>query len=178
MDLVIELGCGRGEYTVGMARMDSKKNYVGVDIKGDRIWKGSKIAEAEGLTQVAFLRTKIQDLEAFFERDEVTEIWITFPDPRPKKRDIKRRLTHPRFLETYRRILVPDGRVHLKTDNDIFFSYTLETVKDYPGVQDLIYTHDLYQSDLLDDILAIPTHYEELFSRDGQTIKYLSFGLT
>ena len=173
--LIVELGCGRGEYTVGMARLHPEHNYVGVDIKGDRIWKGSKIAESEGLSNVAFLRTQVQSLEGFFDVNEVDEIWITFPDPRPKKSDVKRRMTHPRFMEIYRQILRPAGRVHLKTDNDILFDYTLEVLQSLPGVSQLEFTHNLYQSDLVGPELLIKTHYENLFAGQGFSIKYLTF---
>ncbi len=173
--LVLELGCGRGEYSIGMARLHPERNFVGVDIKGDRIWKGGKTADRENLTNVAFLRTQVQLLDQFFEPGEADEIWLTFPDPRPKKRDIKRRMTHPRFLEIYRRILKPGGRVHLKTDNDILFDYTLETVDRMEGIGQLQHSHDLYQSDLINPLLEIRTHYEELFSEQGFRIKYLTF---
>ena len=172
--IVLELGCGRGEYTVGMARLNPENNYIGVDIKGDRIWKGSKIAHQDNLQHVGFLRTQVQSLETFFEDGEVDEIWLTFPDPRPKKSDIKRRMTHPRFMEIYRKVLKPGGRMHLKTDNDTLYQYTMEVVEQL-AVEQLVYTDNLYQSDLLTPRLTIRTHYEELFSQQGFTIKYLSF---
>lgn len=176
-DLVVEIGCGRGEYTIGLAQLYPNRNYVGVDIKGDRIWKGSKTAEALQLKNVAFLRTQIQQLEEFFAPQEVSEIWLTFPDPRPKKRDIKRRLMHPRFLEIYRNILEPNGTIHLKTDNQIFFDYSLEVLSSYPGVGNLRYTEDVYSSSLMSESLKIKTHYEQLFTEQGYRIKYLSFQL-
>lgn len=173
--LVLELGCGRGEYTVGMAQLYSNHNFIGVDIKGDRIWKGSKTADALNLSNVAFLRTQIQLLERFFAPQEANDIWITFPDPRPKKRDVKRRLLHPRFLEIYRTIMHPGGTVHLKTDNQIFFDYSVELLSSYPGVKNLQYTQNVYQSSLMFDALSIKTHYEQLFAEQGFTIKYLRF---
>jgi tRNA (guanine-N7-)-methyltransferase len=175
--IILELGCGRGEYTIGMARLNQEINYVGVDIKGDRIWKGGKIAEAERLSNVGFLRTQIQSLENFFMEGEVREIWLTFPDPRPKKSDLKRRLTHPRFMEIYRRLVAPVGTIHLKTDNAILFNYSLEVVQELEGVQATVYSRDLYQSDLLTPELAIKTHYEVLFAEQGYKIKYLRFQL-
>jgi len=173
--LVVELGCGRGEYTVGMARLTPESNFIGVDIKGDRIWKGSKTAVQESLDNVAFLRTQVQSLEEFFAPGEIDELWITFPDPRPKKRDIKRRMTHPRFLEIYRSLLRSGGQVHLKTDNQLFYEYTLEMVEETAGIKLLESISDLYQSSLLSPVLEITTHYEELFSSQGYSIKYLSF---
>jgi tRNA (guanine-N7-)-methyltransferase len=173
--IVLELGCGRGEYTVGMARLKPENNYIGIDIKGDRIWKGSKIATNEKLENVGFLRTQVQLLDRFFEPGEVDEIWLTFPDPRSKKSDIKRRLTHPRFMEIYQRILKPGGKIHLKTDNEILYNYTLEVVQDLSTVGQLVYTENLYQSDLLNQLLEIKTHYEILFADQGYSIRYLSF---
>jgi tRNA (guanine-N7-)-methyltransferase len=173
--LILELGCGRGEYTVGMACLHPENNYVGVDIKGDRIWKGSKTADHQGLTNAAFLRTQVQSLDDFFEPSEADEIWITFPDPRPKKSDIKRRMTHPRFMEIYRRLLKSGGRLHLKTDNDQLYQYTLEVVHEMAGLSELKSTDNLYQSTLMDPILEIRTHYEDLFTEQGFSIKYLSF---
>jgi tRNA (guanine-N7-)-methyltransferase len=158
-----------------MARLHSDQNYVGVDIKGDRIWKGSKTAEQESLGNVAFLRTQVQSLEDFFGTGEADEIWLTFPDPRPKKSDLKRRMTHPRFMEIYRSILRPGGRLHLKTDNDILFEFTLEVLSSLKGVAELQFSRDLYRSELLGPELQIKTHYENLFAEQGFTIKYLTF---
>lgn len=173
--LVLELGCGRGEYTVGMARLHPEKNFIGVDIKGDRIWKGSKTAEQEDLSNVAFLRTQVQSLEKFFSPNEVDEIWLTFPDPRPKKSDVKRRMTHPRFMEIYRGIVKPGGSVHLKTDNQILYQYSLEVVRQMTGISQIQCTDNLHDSDLCNPLLEIRTHYEELFSEQGFSIKYLTF---
>ena len=176
-DIVLEIGCGRGEYTIGLAQLHPGRNYLGVDIKGDRIWKGSKTAEALQLSNVAFLRTQIQVLDRFFASGEVNEIWLTFPDPRPKKSDIKRRMIHPRFIEIYKAILTPGGTVHLKTDNQVFFDYALEVLSAYPGVQNLQCSQNVYQSYLISEELKIKTHYEQLFADQGFTIKYLSFQL-
>lgn len=173
--LVLELGCGRGEYTLGMARLIPENNFIGVDIKGDRIWMGSAAADHEKLNNVGFLRTQVQLLDDFFGLDEVDEIWITFPDPRPKKSDIRRRLTNSRFMEIYRRLLKPGGRVHLKTDNEQLYQYTLELVSGLPGIERLQYSEDLYQSTLINPVLAINTHFEKKFSGQGFTIKYLTF---
>ncbi|MGB3183462.1 MAG: tRNA (guanosine(46)-N7)-methyltransferase TrmB [Cyclobacteriaceae bacterium] len=173
--VTLELACGRGEYTVGLARVFPERNYIGIDIKGDRIWKGSGIALEEGLENVAFLRTQILMLDRFFEKGEVDEIWITFPDPRPKDRDEKRRLTHPRFLALYRSVLKPGGLVHLKTDNTGLFEYSLEVLQQEEHVRDLVYTRDLYNSDMLGDHHGIRTRYEKKFHEKGEDIKYLKF---
>jgi tRNA (guanine-N7-)-methyltransferase len=173
--LILELGSGSGEYTLGMARIQPEKNFIGVDIKGDRLWMGGKTADLDQLAIVAFLRTKVQSLDHFFDENEADEIWLTFPDPRPKKRDIKRRMTHPRFMDIYRRVLKPGGRVHLKTDNLGLYHYTLEVVPHLESASQLQYTEDLYQSDLLNPLLEIRTHYENLFAEQGFNIKYLTF---
>ena len=174
-DLVLELACGRGEYTIGLARKFPDKNFVGVDIKGPRIWRGMKTADAENLTNTGFLRGHIQNLEDHFEHDEVNEIWITFPDPRPKGRDERRRLTHPRFMDMYRRILKPGGWMYLKTDNAGLFDYTLEVVQERKGIEQLTYTQDLYNSTLLEEHHGIQTTYEKRYLEDGIKIKYLKF---
>jgi tRNA (guanine-N7-)-methyltransferase len=172
--IVLELGCGRGEYTVGLATQYPEKNFVGIDIKGSRIWKGSQTAIANNLKNVGFLRTHIQNLEWFFEKNEISEIWITFPDPRPRDRDERRRMTHPRFLNTYQNIVKKDGLIHLKTDNSGLFEYTLEVLKDYP-IKDFVHTTDLYQSEFKDLHFGIKTRYEHIFSEQGFSIKYLHF---
>ena len=173
--LTVELACGRGEYTVGMATMFPDRNYVGVDLKGDRIWKGSSIAEAQGLKNVAFLRAQILTISNFFEKDEVDEIWLTFPDPRPKKRDIKRRLTHSRFLDLYKKILKPGGIFRLKTDNTGIFQFTLEELQSRSDIVNLKYTEDIYSSEMRPECYDIKTRYEIAFSRLGEKIKYLRF---
>lgn len=173
--LVVELGCGRGEYTIGLAQNEPHKNYIGVDIKGDRIWKGSTQAMEFGLDHVAFLRTQIVLLDKFFEEGEISEIWITFPDPRPKDRDIKRRLTSPRFLKMYKQLLTTDGWVRFKTDNTPLFDYTLELFENDVKVKDLEYTHDLYNSPLLEEHYGVKTKYEKIFTEKGEDIKYMKF---
>jgi tRNA (guanine-N7-)-methyltransferase len=173
--ITIELACGRGEYTVGLASLFPDRNYIGVDIKGERIWKGGTLAVEGRLTNVAFLRTMILLIENFFSDGEVSEIWITFPDPRPKKRDIKRRLTSPRFLAIYKRLLKPGGYVRLKTDNTPLFDYTLEELLQRKDIEDLKFTHDLYNSDLREECFDIKTRYEQAFASKGDLIKYLRF---
>jgi tRNA (guanine-N7-)-methyltransferase len=173
--VTVELACGRGEYSVGLGKIFPDRNYVGVDIKGERIWKGSTLAIEQNLTNVAFLRTQILFIENFFGEGEINEIWMTFPDPRPRKRDIKRRLTSPRFLEMYKKLLSPDGIVRLKTDNTILFEYTLEELSGRTDITDLTFTRDLYESELRPECFDIRTRYEEEFTAKGERIKYLRF---
>lgn len=173
--ITLELACGRGEYTVGLARKFSDRNFVGIDVKGDRIWKGSGIAEEEGLTNAAFLRTHLLELHNFFEKGETDEIWITFPDPRPRDRDEKRRVTHNRFLDIYKSIIADNGTVRLKTDNTGLFEYTLETLEGRDDIADLHHTFDLYHSEYIDECHDIRTRYEQKFSAEGHDIKYLRF---
>lgn len=174
-DLVLELACGRGEYTIGLAREFPGRNFVGVDIKGPRIWRGMRTAEEEKLINTGFLRGHIQNLEAYFDINEVDEIWITFPDPRPKGRDERRRLTHPRFLDIYRIILKPNGWVYLKTDNPDLFEYSLEVLSSEADVFDLEYTRDLYNSKFLAEHYGIQTTYEKRYLEAGIKINYLKF---
>jgi tRNA (guanine-N7-)-methyltransferase len=173
--ITLELACGRGEYTVGLATLFPNRNYIGVDIKGERIWKGSTWAVEQSLKNVAFLRTQILLIENFFEENEADEIWITFPDPRPRKRDIKRRLTSPRYLELYKKFLKPGGYIRLKTDNTGLYMYTLEVLAGRNDVADLKCTENLYQSELRPECFDIKTRYEEEFASKGETIKYLRF---
>jgi tRNA (guanine-N7-)-methyltransferase len=173
--IVVELACGRGEFTVGLARQNPETNFIGVDIKGSRIWKGSTTAISENLNNVAFLRTQIQLIYQFFEKEEVNELWITFPDPFPRDGDEKRRLTHSRFLEMYKNFLKKGGIVHFKTDNTGLFEYTLEVVKHREDCEILISTFDFYHSEWRDAHHGIQTKYEKLFSEKGEKIKYLQF---
>ncbi|SFB95463.1 tRNA (guanosine(46)-N7)-methyltransferase TrmB [Spirosoma endophyticum] len=170
--IVLELACGKGEYTVGLAQAFPETNFIGVDIKGDRIARGSQAAQTLGLTNVAFLRTDINFLAEFFLEGEVNEIWITFPDPQPRPKQEKHRLTHPRFLELYKKLLVSDGMLHLKTDNPELFAYSLGTVSQL-GFVNLQYTTNLYESSLNNLHLGIKTRYEQLFFARGFTINYL-----
>lgn len=176
--VVLELACGRGEYTVGLARQFPDKNFIGIDIKGDRIWHGSQTAKDENLNNVAFLRTHILFLEKFFAENEVSEIWIVFPDPRPRERDRKRRLTSPRFLAFYQKILTENGLICLKTDNTAFYEYTLEVCRsgDFE-IKELVFTDDLYASPLAAEHFGITTRYEKIWSEKGEKIKYLRFRL-
>lgn len=171
----LELACGRGEYTIGLARLFPQLNIIGVDIKGERIWKGSSVALEEQLNNAAFLRTHIMMIENFFEPGEVNEIWLTFPDPRPRKRDIKRRLTSPRYMDTYKRLLSPGGYVRLKTDNTDLYEYTMEQLQLRTDITDLAFTSDVYASDLEKECFDIKTRYEQEFTQKGEKIKYLRF---
>ena len=171
--ITIELACGRGEYTIGLAKQLPDRNYIGVDIKGDRLWKGSTLAVEQNLTNVAFLRTQILLIENFFEAGEVDEIWLTFPDPRPRKIDVRRRLTKSRFLIMYKSLLKPGGYFRFKTDNTGLFEYTLEEIQSRSDIVDLKFTGDLYESDLRAECFDIRTKYEEMFANKGEKIKYL-----
>jgi tRNA (guanine-N7-)-methyltransferase len=173
--ITLELACGRGEYTIGLAKLFPHRNVIGVDIKGERIWKGSSMALEEQLDNAGFLRTHILMIANFFEPGEVNEIWLTFPDPRPRKRDIKRRLTSPRYLEIYKALLQPGGFVRLKTDNTQLFEYTLEQLQLRSDITDLIFTSDIYASDLKKECFDIKTRYEQEFTQKGEKIKYLRF---
>jgi len=174
--VILELGCGKGEYTIGLANRFPEHNFIGIDIKGARIWRGAKTAIEQELKNVAFLRTRIEFINSFFSRDEVDEIWITFPDPHPGGRNSNKRLTSPRFLKAYSLFLKNNGTVHLKTDNKELFDYTKKVVK-VSKLDCISETSDLYSEDNGDDILSIRTHYEEIFLKDGLTIYYLAFKL-
>jgi tRNA (guanine-N7-)-methyltransferase len=174
--LILELGCGKGEYTIGMARVFPEKNFIGVDIKGARLWKGAKESNMNNLLNAAFLRTRIEFINSFFDEDEVDEIWITFPDPQAKPGRMKKRLTSPLFLSSYQKFLKDNGLVHLKTDSDLLYDYTLlNAERNFLAIK--VKTNDLYQSDFLDTILGINTFYEKQFLNTGKSINYLCFAL-
>lgn len=177
--VVLEMGCGKGEYTVGLAQGHPDQNFLGLDIKGERIWRGSTRAEALGLTNVGFLRLSAHQLEAHFVPAELSEIWITFPDPRPRERDIKRRLTAPRFLNMYQKLLAPGGVAQLKTDSEGLFDYTLEVLASRPTAQIAVATRDLYaETDAaFAAAQAIQTHFEGKYRAVGVPIKYVRFTL-
>jgi tRNA (guanine-N7-)-methyltransferase len=174
--LVLELACGKGEYTVGLAERYPEKNFIGMDIKGARIWQGLVNAKEKGLSNVAFIRTRIDQIGFYFGKEEVDEIWITFPDPQPRVRDEKRRLTSPQFLKRYEPLLKKDHIIHLKTDNIIFYDYTLDVIKEY-GHKLLYSNEDIYGSDLDNEVTQIQTFYEKMWLANGVKIKYLQFQL-
>ena len=172
--IVLELGCGRGEYCVGLGRNFPDKNYIGVDIKGSRMWHGATESLQNGMTNVAFLRTHIEFIDRFFAEDEISEIWLTFSDPQMKK--VTKRLTSTHFLRRYRDFLKNDGLIHLKTDSNFLFTYTCEMLK-VNDLQPSICTTDLYEERPDDEILKIQTYYEQQWLQRGLTIKYLCFAL-
>jgi tRNA (guanine-N7-)-methyltransferase len=176
--LVVELACGRGEFTLGLGRQYPNQNFIGVDIKGSRIWKGSSSATAEGIHTVAFLRTQIQQLQDFFAPGEISELWITFPDPFPRDGDEKRRLTSPKFLEMYKQLVKTGGLIHFKTDNTGLYEYTDLVLSDRPDCQIHYNTADFYESELRDAHHGIKTRYEKIFSDKGEKIKYIQFSFT
>ena len=175
--LILELGCGKGEYTIGMAKRFPDKNFIGIDIKGARMWKGARSSHEEKILNASFLRTRIELISSFFSRDEVDEIWITFPDPQPTERRKKKRLTCPGFLTRYQGFLVDGGIVHLKTDSELLFDYTLSLAKQNE-IEIVDMSSDLYKrSELVDPVLEIKTYYEQKFLDAGSNINYLKFRL-
>lgn len=170
--ITLELACGKGEYTVGLGQLFPQRNFIGIDIKGDRIAKGSMRAIDAGLKNVAFLRTGIQYLDEFFVEDEVSEIWLVHPDPQPRDKEEKKRLTNPNYMSMYKRYLRDGGLFHLKTDNAGLYTYSLEVIKNDPEFDLLAYTEDLYNSDLSQAHYNIVTYYESLFVEQGVTIHY------
>lgn len=173
--IILELGCGRGEYTVGLGKLFPEKNFIGIDIKGARMWTGAKEVYESGMDNVAFLRTNIELIEHFFTKGEIAEIWLTFPDPQMKK--VNKRLTSTRFISLYQKILDQNGIIHLKTDSNFMFIYTCEMIKsnNFPM---LVCTDNLYhteQTELSDEILSIQTYYEQQWLERGINIKYTQF---
>ena len=174
--LVVELGCGKGEYSLGLSRKYPDKNFLGVDVKGARMWKGASDANNEGIPNVAFLRTRIEFIEYCFAKREIDEIWITFPDPQIKKKRAKNRLTHPVFLDRYSNILQDNGLIHLKTDSQFLHGYTLGIVEGHQHhLEDA--EHDIYNAVLKRENMEIKTHYEKLFLAKNMPISYLRFRL-
>lgn len=170
--IVLELGCGKGEYCLGLAAIESQKNYIGVDIKGARMWKGAKEAIDNEFGNVGFLRTHIEMVDRFYGENEVSEIWLTFPDPQMKK--VRKRLTSTRFISLYRKFLKTDGIIHLKTDSNFQYLYTVEMCK-ANGFQVVTNCDNIYASETTNKVLDIKTYYEKQWLGRGITIKYISF---
>jgi len=172
--IVLELACGKGEYSVNLARLFPDKNFIGIDYKGNRIWRGAKTAIEEGIKNVAFLRIQIENILDYFAEGEVDEIWITFADPQPQISREKKRLTFPGFLNKYKLLLKAGGKVNLKTDNDGLYAYTCEKVEE---LNLLVHknTNHLYTSDLVDDVLSIKTYYEKKYLQHDKNINYIQF---
>lgn len=174
--IVLELGCGKGEYTINLAKMFPHKNFIGVDIKGARLWKGAKEAVETGMPNVAFLRTRIENIVSFFKPEEVSEIWITFPDPQPRPARAKKRLSSSKFLSYYQQFVKPNAIIHLKTDSQGLHEYTKALVEQNE-LKVQICTNDLYNSGIADTILSIKTFYESMFLEQGKPITYIRFEL-
>jgi tRNA (guanine-N7-)-methyltransferase len=172
--IVLELACGKGEYTVNLARLLPDKNFIGIDYKGNRMWRGAKTALEEGVSNAGFLRIQIETIADYFAPGEVDEIWITFPDPQPQISREKKRLTSPRFLDKYKMILKQGGFINLKTDNDGLHAYTAEKIAE-TGTNLHIKTEDLYHSEYADEALCIKTYYEKKYLKENKNINYLKF---
>lgn len=176
--IILEIGCGKGEYTVALGKNYPEANYIGIDIKGDRIWKGASEALNEGLTNIAFLRTQAEYINSFFDECEVSGIWLTFPDPQEKKIRAKKRLTSPHFIEKYRKLLAPGSPIHLKTDNTNLFEYTLNIISKHNHLLKTC-SRDLYYDNSISEPLVkeIQTYYEKIYLKQGKKIHYLKFTL-
>jgi tRNA (guanine-N7-)-methyltransferase len=173
--IVLELGCGKGEYTVNLAKLNPNKNYIGIDIKGARFWRGAKTATEEKLENVFFLRTQIELLDFIFEKNEIDEIWLTFPDPQIKFQRRKHRLTNTKFLSIYKNILNDSGIIHLKTDSEFLHGYTLGKLEEM-SINPIVSNHDIYKnSNAPVEAIQIQTHYEKIYLNEGKKITYLNF---
>lgn len=172
--ITLELACGKGEYTIGQARLFPNQNFLGMDLKGNRIWVGAKTALKEPLPNVAFVRSHIDKITDYFEPCEVKEIWLTFPDPQLRLSKAKKRLTHPKFLRLYQQIMPAGGYVHLKTDSPVLYAFTKDIIKLY-DLETLIDNDNLYANTVTDPVLLIQTHYEKLDIANSNRIHYLKF---
>ena len=173
--IILELGCGKGEYSLFMASKNEKLNCIGIDIKGARFWRGAKTAINKNIKNIAFLRTQIELIEYCFSKDEINEIWITFPDPQLKYKRNKNILVHPDFLDKYKKIIKKDGIIHIKTDSEFLFGYSLGVLNKYPG--NIIFAHhDIYNNpNTPSDSILVQTFYEKKFLKEGKSIKYIKF---
>jgi len=174
--ITLELACGKGEYAVGLGVMYPQRNFIGVDLKGNRIWVGAKKALTQKLTNVAFLRTQIDQVNEYFGKDEVSEIWITFPDPQLRLSKARKRLTHPKFLRLYQQFIVPGGLIHLKTDSPVLYEFTKMVINIY-GCQLHRDVNDVYIEEKISEELKIKTHYESLDIAGNNRVHYLCFSL-
>jgi tRNA (guanine-N7-)-methyltransferase len=172
--ITLELGCGKGEYTVGLARRYPARNFIGIDIKGARLWRGSKTVAEEQMRNVSFIRTHANNIPHLFAGAEVAELWITFPDPQPNHE--RKRLTAPGFIERYRKVLAPGGVVHLKTDDADFYQYTLDVIRDM-NLRNIWSTDDLYHTGTTHDVVTVKTYYEEKWLEQKKKIFYLRFSV-
>lgn len=173
--IVLELGCGKGEYCIGLSNRHPAKNFLGIDIKGARFWRGAKTALEESLDNIAFLRTQIELIDLVFAENEIDEIWLTFPDPQTKYKRTKHRLTNSKFLQKYKKILKPNGLVHLKTDSEFLHGYTLGLLQGQ-GHEVLYAHHDVYKNDYSpEEVVGIQTFYERQFLKEGKAITYIKF---
>lgn len=170
--IILELGCGKGEYTIELAKRFPQKNFIGIDIKGARMWRGAKTALECNLKNVIFLRTRIDFINSIFNSNEVDEIWLTFPDPQPKK--VRKRLTSSRFLNMYQKFLKNPAIIHLKTDNDLLFQYTCDLVK-FNDLKVIEVIDNIYEKDYNNELLYIQTFYEKQFLKENKKIHYISF---
>jgi tRNA (guanine-N7-)-methyltransferase len=174
--IVLELGCGKGEYTTGLAKAYPGKNFIGIDIKGSRMWTGAKYALMNNMKNVVFLRTRIEFTRSFFGKDEIQEIWLTFPDPQPKRKKVKKRLMAANFLNLYRTFLVENGLIHLKTDNAVLYKYA-RSMAVYNSLEQVEATDDLYGQPVVPELLNIKTFYEKNYLCENRKIHYLVFRL-
>jgi tRNA (guanine-N7-)-methyltransferase len=172
--LILELACGRGEYTVNLSRLYPEKNFIGIDWKGARLWRGAKTIQEENLSNAAFLRIQILNILSYFGPNEADEIWITFPDPQLQQSREQKRLTSDRFLDLYRKFMKPGGVIHLKTDSRVLYEYTLEVIR-ANNLKIMDQTDDLYASGLPDEVLSIKTTYEKIWLKEGLKICYLKY---
>lgn len=175
--IVLELACGKGEYSVALAKLFPEKNFIGIDLKGNRIWRGARTGVDEGIENLAFLRIQIEDILEYFAPGEIDEIWITFADPQPQISREKKRLTFPGFLDKYKILLREGGKINLKTDNDGLYNYTCEKVEELKLVTHKNTNH-LYESEFADEVLSIKTHYERIYLKKDKNINYIQFSFS
>jgi len=172
--IVLELGCGKGEYATGLAEKYPNMNFIGIDKKGARMWKGCKYSVEKGMKNVAFIRSQVSYVPHYFDKNEISEIWLTFPDPQPKRTKATKRLTSPLYLDFYKRVIQPDGFIHLKTDNESLFEYTLDVLTNFQH-KIIDKKADLYSHEKIDENVLIETYYEKKWREQGHKIYYIKF---